>query len=61
MFKISDWAGNILDINGRFLRPSIVIPMPFATFEEGWAWIRENVPDEDNAHDDVEVVRCDAA
>ncbi len=56
MWKIEDWAGNILGFDGCFHSPpALITPMTFSTFENGWDWIRQNIPDEDNAHDDVSV------
>jgi len=44
-YIIQDWCGNVL-LNGQ----------AFDSFEEGWAWILENILDEDNAYDDYFVV-----
>jgi len=45
MFIIEDWTG-------KRLFPDLT----FDTFEDGWAHIRDNVVDEDNAYDDYYVV-----
>ncbi len=54
---IEDWAGNVLNARGRF-RPkgrSDHPTMLFDSLEDGWSWICEHIPDEDNAYDDVFV------
>lgn len=45
-FKIVDWANNYVNTGGE----------TFDSFEDGWTWIYEFVPDEDNAYDDLFVV-----
>lgn len=42
---IEDWAGNRLYLD-----------MEFGSFDDGWAFIYENIEDIDNAYDDVFVV-----
>jgi hypothetical protein len=43
---IIDWANNLVNTGGA----------TFDSFEDGWGWIYEHVPDEDNAYDDYFVV-----
>lgn len=47
-YIIKDWADNLM-FGGR----------EFKTFEDGWEYIYVNIPDEDNAYDDVFVVEKD--
>lgn len=49
MFKIFDWANNEVNTGGK----------TFDTFQDGWDWIMQNVPDEDHAYDDLFVLKCD--
>jgi len=51
MFKVFDWAGNEVNTGGK----------TFDTFDDGWAWIRANVRDENNAYDDLFVLECDSS
>lgn len=44
-FYIQDWAGNVM-FDGK----------QFDNFEDGWAFIQENIEDVDNAYDDIFVV-----
>lgn len=48
MFKIFDWMHNEVNTGGKV----------FDTFEDGWEWIYTNVPNEDNAYDDLFVLQC---
>ena len=45
MWRIVDWADNNVNTGGKI----------FETFEDGWEWIYANVPDEDDAYDDLFV------
>lgn len=58
-YIIQDWACNTLQHNGKFNRAfgdalDVGNPKTFKTFEDGWSWISENVPDE-NDHGDYYV------
>ncbi len=45
MFAIFDWAGNRVNTGGVI----------FKSLEDGWGWVCEHVPDENNAYDDLFV------
>ena len=50
MFKIEDWAGNTM-FNGK----------TFDSFDDGWAYIYENIKEEtegDGTYDDVFVIEA---
>jgi hypothetical protein len=54
-FIIVDWAGNILNFKGYFQLWQMASPMLFDSFDDGWAWISENMAHDQ--HDTVEVER----
>ena len=45
MFIIVDWVNNVM-FDGK----------EFDSFDDGWAFIYENIEDKDNAYDDVFVI-----
>lgn len=42
MYKIIDWAGNILCFDKIFKKPNLAVAMKFDNFEDGWEYIWEN-------------------
>lgn len=61
-FRIQDWAGNVLDYRGKFLKSELAVPMAFDSFEDGWGWIYENIPEGaegDGTYDDIFVVELE--
>lgn len=48
---IKDWAGNILDHTGYFKSPSFAAPMEFTSFEDGWDWLYQAHPNEEDFSD----------
>lgn len=53
-YMIKDWAGNVLNRRGKFDRTQFAVPKEFASFEDGWSWILENIEDEET-HQDLYV------
>ena len=50
-YIIQDWAGNTLNLNGRFQPHCSAVPMIFDSFDDGWEWIYTNVLDEESYQD----------
>ncbi len=57
-YQIEDWAGNILNYDGRFKRPELAVPKRFATFEDGWAYV-DATPALNECRDDLYVVEVE--
>lgn len=57
MWYIQDWAGNVLDFKGRFLKPEFSVAEMFPTFEGAWEHLYELYPNSnDDFFDHFEVI-----
>lgn len=55
-YIIKDWAGNILDFNGRFKLPQLAVAMEFETAEDAYIYLDAfNLTEEDR--EDIYVDR----
>jgi len=49
MYIIKDWAGNILNYNGRFERPELAVAMVFEEFDHASDWLSDTYGNLDDA------------
>jgi len=60
-FIIHDWATNYLQHDGKFnyshYGQNKGIPMEFDSFDDGWAWIDENIKSDDDESVDLWVIK----
>lgn len=59
-FKIIDWAGNVLNIKGRFERPEFAVPMEFNSIEDAKDFVSDSCESDEEYEsqlDDLEIVK----